>query len=651
MTDFSLPDAGAAGRPRDAAARLLSVRGEVLLAAGVGVTIGGLGAAQGGYFPTSWGWSALALFWAAVLALILRSEIWLDRLEIGFIGTLVAFLGWIAASTLWTTYATQTPLEIERMLVYVAGGLAMVLIVRKRSYWTLIVGTWAGISLIAGYALLTRAFPDRLGHHYTLAGYRLSAPLGYWNALGIYAGMGTLLALGIAARTRSVTLRAIAAASLVVLLPTQYLTFSRGAWVGLAFGLVAAFAFESQRLRLSAALFALAPAPVLAVGISSRLHSLTRFDATPVQAVHDGRRLALAIVVLMAVAAGLAVALALAERRLRISRGAARTYTRALAVLGVVLLLGVFVRYGSPPTLAKRLYHGFNSGPRQINGNLNKRLFSLSGSGRQYQWRVAWLDVKARPLLGSGAGSYEQFWTQYRKVPAKIRDAHTLYLEQLAELGPFGLLVLLSMFALPLVAAVRARGTPLVPAAASAYVAYLVHAGVDWDWEMTALTLSALFCGVAMLAAARQTHSAKLVGTKARVVAVVAVLGLTLVALVGLLGNSALSASSKATTGEHWARAEAKARNAHRWAPWSPKPWQLLGEAQLQQGKLIEAAASFEQAIAKDPNNWNLWLDLAFASQGPAQRKAALEALRLNPLSPEIDDVRAGLGLPPRKQG
>ena len=44
-----------------------------------------------------------------------------------------------------------------------------------------------------------------------------------------------------------------------------------------------------------------------------------------------------------------------------------------------------------------------------------------------------------------------------------------------------------------------ARRHPLVPGAAGAYAAYLVHTGVDWDWELPAVTLAGLLCGAAIL--------------------------------------------------------------------------------------------------------------------------------------------------------
>jgi len=42
-----------------------------------------------------------------------------------------------------------------------------------------------------------------------------------------------------------------------------------------------------------------------------------------------------------------------------------------------------------------------------------------------------------------------------------------------------------------------------VAAAAAGYSAYLVHAGLDWDWEYPVVTLAGLACGAALLIAAR----------------------------------------------------------------------------------------------------------------------------------------------------
>ena len=50
----------------------------------------------------------------------------------------------------------------------------------------------------------------------------------------------------------------------------------------------------------------------------------------------------------------------------------------------------------------------------------------------------------------------------------------------------------------------RARAIArLVAPAAAAYSAFLVHAGLDWDWEMPVTTLAGLACGAALLASGR----------------------------------------------------------------------------------------------------------------------------------------------------
>jgi peptidoglycan/LPS O-acetylase OafA/YrhL len=43
--------------------------------------------------------------------------------------------------------------------------------------------------------------------------------------------------------------------------------------------------------------------------------------------------------------------------------------------------------------------------------------------------------------------------------------------------------------------------TPYVAAALGGYVAFLIHAGLDWDWELPAIVVAALACGAAALAA------------------------------------------------------------------------------------------------------------------------------------------------------
>jgi hypothetical protein len=388
----------------------------------------------------------------------------------------------------------------------------------------------------------------------------------------------------------------------------------------------------------------LAPAPALAVLLASRSGALTHRGSRLSAAVHQGHRLALVLAVLAAAAAVAAIALTLLERRFAPGRGHRVAFGSTVVAVAVVAVALTFVRLGGPVAIANRAYDGFKAPPAATGDNLNKRLFSFSGSGRVDVWHAAWREYVHHPWLGSGAGSYEQWWLQHRPLAAKVRNAHSLYLETLAEVGPVGLALLLLVVTIPLVAAVRARAHPLVPAAAGAFAAWAIHAGVDWDWQLAAITSAALLCGIACVIAARpDDDEARTSSARARAVAFGGTVALAGFAFVVLVGNLAAAASADAAGRGNWQTAANQARRAIDWQPWSADPWRLLGEAQLGAGNSGAAQQSFREALDKDPGNWNLYFDLARATSGRAQSAALTAAARLNPRSPEIGEFRREL--------
>ena len=600
---------------------------------------------NGGYWPTSWGWLALVLCWVAGLVLVvggtIRFTIWEAVATVG----LWLLLGWTLLSATWGSSAGRSVLEGERTVVYAAALVAALLVVRQRSYRALLGGIWGAIALVSAYALATRLFPERLGSFDPIAGYRLSEPVGYWNALGIFAALGALLALGLASRARSLVLAGTAAASLPLLVATVYFTFSRGAWIALGVGLVAAVALDARRLQSLTALFALSPAVAAGLALAYNSEALTSRGARLTTASHEGHRLALVLLGLGVANGLIVVLLRWAESRLAVSVSVRRAYGIGLLAVMAAGLVLVFAHWGGPRTLARRAYDSFNGPPVQANTNLNRRLFNLSGNGRLPQWRVAWREYRADPWLGSGAGTYEQAWNQRRPYAAQVRDAHNLYLEVLAELGPVGLVLLAAALIAPAVAAIRARRHALVPAAFGAYTAFLVHAVVDWDWEIPAITLAGLFSAAALLVAARTENRTREIVRTGRAVAVGLLAALAVFGLVGLIGNRAVAAAGHAAGSGDWRKVEGKARTAARWAPWSAEPWQLRAEAELAARDRPAAIVDFRSAIAKDRQDWTLWFGLAQASRGQSRRQALAQALRLNPRSPEIADYMAANGI------
>ncbi len=135
-------------------------------------------------------------------------------------------------------------------------------------------------------------------------------------------------------------------------------------------------------------------------------------------------------------------------------------------------------------------------------------LSSGSGSGRYQFWSAALDAFKAHPLDGIGAGGYEAYWHQHGSLAVPVRDAHSLFLESMAELGIVGLLLILGFLGVAIVSGARRGPTSARGAALGAALAVLatgiVSAAIDWTWELPACF------GLVVLAAALLTGPATL---------------------------------------------------------------------------------------------------------------------------------------------
>jgi hypothetical protein len=595
--------------------------------------------ANGGYFASTWCWIALIAAWTIVLAMVFR-RFEGPRLVLVPPCALAALVG-ASLLELDRTNASAIAYEAERSTMYVLALGAFAFVARAA------MGSLAGVAMciatVDAYALATRLAPGALGRVDAVAPYRLAEPLGYWNGLGILSVLGALCAIG-AVANGSARLRALAASTLPVVAATIYFTFSRGAWIALVIGFCTALAFATARLRILVAIAVAGPWAAAAVFIASRQDSLTHVGSSFTDAAREGNRLAAGVFAL-ALCSGIAGALfAVADQRLAVPA----SLRRGAACLAVLVAIGVGAfavhHFGAPWTIGANAYQAFKAPPPRLEGDLNARLFSFSGNGRPQIWETTWNQFKTDPVRGSGAGSFEPYWLEHREIPLKVRDAHSLYLETLAERGVLGLALLLVALLAPLYAAIRARRHPLVACAAGAYVAFLVHAGVDWDWEMPVVTLIALFIGATIIMAIRKPGGKSAPPSRrVRAGALAAVLAIMVAAFVGLVGNMALSQSARAARAGNWTGSIDQARQAKSWAPWSPEPHRRIGDAELALGRSSRARASYRQAIDKAPRDWSLWFDLARASTGAERRRALARAAELNPLSPEIAQFRKEL--------
>jgi O-antigen ligase len=128
------------------------------------------------------------------------------------------------------------------------------------------------------------------------------------------------------------------------------------------------------------------------------------------------------------------------------------------------------------------------------------RLTSLH-SHRYAYWKVALGAFRDHPLVGLGSGGFHVRWLERRKIPESVSDAHSLYVETAGELGLIGLLALGAFFAGIVICARRCMRTDVALAAGplAAFVTWTIHAGVDWLWEMPAVSLVALALGALLV--------------------------------------------------------------------------------------------------------------------------------------------------------
>ncbi len=110
----------------------------------------------------------------------------------------------------------------------------------------------------------------------------------------------------------------------------------------------------------------------------------------------------------------------------------------------------------------------------------------------------------ATPSMELGRGRTRRCGPDMDDRPPAILNAHSLYLEELAELGIVGGGVVIAVVVSILVAlARRARGPGRSVWAAlfAGALMWAVHAGVDWDWQMPAATAWVFAAGGLALAA------------------------------------------------------------------------------------------------------------------------------------------------------
>jgi tetratricopeptide (TPR) repeat protein len=587
----------------------------------------------------------LLVWWLLCLGLALGLRGWAPAGAAGIaIAALLALAAWMAVGLIWTESDQRTVGEVTRV-VGLTGVLVLATTQAGPRDWRFAVGGLTVTTvLVCALALASRLAPELVPSDLSVSGFerrRLSHPFDYWNALGAWAAISVALTLAWSASAARWWSRGAALAGTCLAASVDYLTYSRSAALGVVVAVAAVVALSPRRwLALTHTLVAALGTAAVVVAIRSRPQLAAGTG-------DDGAGLVLLVLVLVSLlsfAAARGVAAAGIER-LRLPRRAGRLLL--LAVAGVVLAAAA----AAGPDAADRAWKSFSSGENPQPSDPARRLTTLSG-GRQHLWSVA-LDAFADdPLRGMGAGTFEFASNRDPERREYVRDAHSLYLESLAELGvPGAILVVLALGTLLVAAgraALRERAPPAAGAAAgcaAALASYSVTAGVDWLWEMTAVTIAALVAGgLATAAGGGKARPAGRPSRRMRIVGSIAALGFLVVQLPGLVAANRLRDSQAAVRAGQPAAALAAATDAITAEPWGASGYLQRALVLERLEALPEAAADARRAVRREPTNWQTWLVLARIEAErrdvPAALRAARRAHRLNPTSPVFPPER-----------
>jgi hypothetical protein len=605
------------------------------------------GFTAGGYFPATPAIGALVLTQILVVRLMQARHPFegLGALTLVVIGALALYGGLTLASAFWSHSTGRALIAFDRVWLYL---LALVLFGSVRPSmqdlrW-LIRGLVLGASIVCLAGLISRVLPDVWHTAPNVANERLSYPVTYWNALGVLAALAIVLAFHLTctlAERRFV--RILAAAVLPLLAVTLFFTFSRGAIAAGAIGLAVYVIVARPRGLFSGALATVPPSAALVV-VAYQANLLDTVDPTTPAAISQGHRVALAAVICSVMAAVLRLLFAARlDPRMRSSAGipwmAPRARTAAIAG-GVVAAAVVILALGVPRSLAHD-WDRFLSGvtPRGSHGDLRLRLADPSNNGRGDLWNVALHEFSAAPVHGRGAGMYQVIWDQKRPGFAYAVNAHSLYLQAMAELGVPGLLLLLIVVGVVLGAlTTRARGSrrSLYGALLAAGVVWAMHAGVDWDWEMPVTTLGFFAAAGLALGAGKGSGAGWIPGHGSRLL-----LGLLLLATVALpvlvIGSQKrLGDAEHALYASNCPKASSAALSSIGLLDLRPEPYEIVGFCDLQRGLPRMGLSAMQQAVHFDSSSWETYymLALAQASAGIDPRGDVERALRMNPFEP-----------------
>ena len=609
-----------------------------------------------------WALSAGAFFGTVLLpgAVLLYAVVGLTigfaRLPISSRGphavALAAFLGlaaWTALSILWTPARDLAFDYAQRNFVYAAaftGGLLLTAALHRRLILSLAPFMVAGavVVLVVIFKVLSsddvRQLVDADG--------TLDYPFGYRNA---NAGFFAMLAFGlmpIIARPKSlVPIRVGAALLAAVSLSLVAVSQSRGSLIGVVAGSIVLLCCSKQRGWALVALISVFLPVALFIS-----QFLDPFEAAKTPSALSELQGAITTGLEAGLLAALLTLGAIAlERRGMAPKLPSATRRQALtgaAIAAVVLIGGFSLVVGNPITKISDEVDKVSSADPSYSEVQGSRFTYAGGLNRINFWEVALDQFHDAPLQGGGAGSYRSTYLVKGDGSEAPRNAHSLPLETLGELGLIGFALLCLGFGAAAVAAWRSRR--LGPEAATITTVALVvgavalaQASVDWSWYFGG-QIAPMF---ALLGSAAAPAALALNPIKERIRrGVVIAAGLLSVIAVPTFASERLTLSAAQNWRSDLNGAYSALSTANSLNPFADVP--LLVEAQIakESHDAPRALSALADARSREPDDWRSY-DLAaqvLQHTDPEQALAEIEqAYALNPSNPDVKALRRSL--------
>jgi hypothetical protein len=615
-----------------------------------------LGLEGGGFDPLVHDQAGIAIWWIVLFGVLVGA---LPRRELSpagwvALGLLSAFAAWTAFSLIWTESPERTSAELARMAAYLGVFVLALFVCDSRGARRMTAAVGVAIAAISIVALLSRLHPawfpdaDQTARFLTGGRDRLSYPLNYWNALAGLIAIGLPLVLELATRARAIPIRALAAALLPPMALTAFLTLSRSGIAAAIVALALFLALTSDRLGKVLTLLPAAGGSAILIAAADRRDAFQ--EGLLNAAAHQQGDEMVPIVLAVCLAVGLiqaGVSFAL-QKGLRpgwtfpSSRQAG-----GAAAVGLVVALVALAAIDAPGR-ASDAWAEFKQegGP----GDGTERLTSFAGQSRYQLWSSAADQNASEPLTGTGPGTFEFWWAREGDEDETVRDAHSLYMQTLGELGIVGL-ALLAAFLLTLFAAgarrllrVDDRDRPMIAAAIAACAAFCLTAAFDWMWQIPVLPVALLLLAAVLLVPMEGADATRRVVARlpfrlaAAAVAVAAV-----VAIAIPLASTSLVRESEADVRDgDLSGALAAARDAQSVQPNAATPRLQQALVLEEMGELRPAAKAARAATERESTNWRTWLVLARIEASLGQSGQAVRDYRraksLNPHFSLFDD-------------